>query len=188
MQNKKAKELDKFRVAFVKASAGELYRATRNIVTKAGEWRKDRYNPTTFTTIDTIKELNYYDLDADDYTVFGVIGGGIKSHFLYKLYPEMFPYRSREAVWALWYLSDKKSFGCKQDSEFLMIDIKEGTTQQNYFYPYALFAFYALRIYRKLKSFYTKVTSSIFQLNTGLSLSTVFYPLSPDNIKKKSTF
>lgn len=55
------------------------------------------------------------------------------------------------ALWALWYLSDKKVIGCKKDSEFLMIDTKANTTQQNYFYPYELFTFYAHQVYQLLK-------------------------------------
>jgi hypothetical protein len=66
----------------------------------------------------------------------------------------MYPNRSRQAVWSLYYLSNGKRFGCKQDSEFLMINAKESTTQQNYFYPYSLFSFYALRIFNMLKEIY----------------------------------
>lgn len=154
LQNKKAKELDKFRAAFVQAAPGDLFRATQNIVNTANKWRSEWYDEASFPKIGTAEELNYFDLDGEQHTVFGVIGGGIKSHFLFRLFPEMFPYRSREAVWALYFLSDKKAFGCSQDSEFLMINAKENTTQQNYFYPYALFAFYALRLYQHLRSLY----------------------------------
>ena len=70
---------------------------------------------------------------------------------LYKVYPEVFPNRSRRAIWALWYLSDKKVIDCKYDSEFLMIDTQKTITQQNYFYPYEIFAFYAHRIFQMLK-------------------------------------
>ena len=70
---------------------------------------------------------------------------------LYKVYPAIFPNRSRDAIWALWYLTDKKTFDCKQDSEFLMIDINKFITQQNYFYPYELFAYYAHQIFQMLK-------------------------------------
>ena len=106
--------------------------------------------------------MDYFKFDEEDYNAHGVIGGGIKSHFIYKLYPEMYPHRSREALWALWYLSEKKRFGCKEDSEFLMIDVESGTTQQNYFYPYGLFAYYALKIYEELKKIYVR---------NGISLS-----------------
>lgn len=154
LQNKQAKELDKFRVAFNNAQPGHLFEVTSNIIKLSNEWRRERYDGNGFEQIDTCSDLNYYDLDDENYTAFGVIGGGIKSTFIYKLFPEMFPSRSREAVWALYYLSSKKSFGCKEDSQFLMINSDEGTTQQNYFYPYGLFAFYALRIFNKLKELF----------------------------------
>jgi len=154
LQNKQAKELDKFRAAFNNAQPGHLFEVTSNIIKLANEWKNDWYNGKEFEKIDSIEDLDYYALDEESYTAFGVIGGGIKSHFIFKLFPEMFPSRSREAVWALYYLSNKKKFGCKEDSQFLMINAKEGTTQQNYFYPYGIFAFYALRVFNKLKELY----------------------------------
>ncbi|MHB1106149.1 MAG: hypothetical protein ACYCZ2_07290 [Lutibacter sp.] len=156
LQNKQAKELDKFRIAFNSAQPGHLFEVTSNIIKLANEWRKDWYDGKEFEKIDSCEDLEYYDLDEEGYTAYGVIGGGIKSTFIYKLFPEMYPSRSREAVWALYYLSSKKKFGCKEDSQFLMINAAEGTTQQNYFYPYGIFAFYALRIFNKLKELYAK--------------------------------
>lgn len=153
LQNKAAKELDRYRAAFARAIPGDLFRVVNNIVTLAIKWRDERYNSEEFENIPTCQDMNFFELDEDQYAAFGVIGGGIKSHFLYKLYPEMYPNKSREAIYALWYLTNKNHFGCKQDSEFLMINTRkdENTTQQNYFYPYGLFAFYALEIYRYLK-------------------------------------
>jgi len=156
LQNKQAKELDKFRAAFNAAQPGHLFEVTSNIIKLANEWKNDWYDAKEFEKIENCDDLGYYDLDEEGYIAFGVIGGGIKSEFIFKLFPEMYPSRSREAVWALYYLSSKKKFGCKEDSQFLMINADEGTTQQNYFYPYGLFAFYALRIYYKLKELYAK--------------------------------
>lgn len=156
LQNKQAKELDKFRTAFNLAQSGDLFNVTSNIVKLANEWRNAWYDGKEFEKIDTYEDLGYDAFDGEDYVVYGVIGGGIKSTFIFKLFPEMYPSRSREAVWALYYLSSKKKFGCKEDSQFLMINADEGTTQQNYFYPYSLFAFYALRIFNKLKELYAK--------------------------------
>lgn len=154
LQNKQAKELDKFRVAFNNAQPGHLFEVTSNIIKLANEWKNEWYDGKEFEQIATCDELNYFELDDENYTAFGVIGGGIKSTFIFKLFPEMFPSRSREAVWSLYYLSNKKRFGCKEDSQFLMINTDEGTTQQNYFYPYGLFAFYALRVFNKLKELF----------------------------------
>ena len=49
-------------------------------------------------------------------------------------------------------MTDKKVFGCDMDSEFLMIDVEKSITQQNYNYPYELFAYYAFEIYKLLKA------------------------------------
>lgn len=156
LKNIHAKELDKFRAAFNTTQPGDLFKVISNIVQLANEWHNEWYKEKEFEEIDTCDGLEYYELDKEAYIAYGVIGGGIKSHFIYKLFPEMYPNRSREAVWALYYLSSKKKFGCKEDSQFLMINAREGTTQQNYFYPYALFSFYAVRIYRQLKELYAK--------------------------------
>lgn len=162
LQNKAAKELDKYRIAFKNAQPGDLFKVVENIVTLAKDWKQNKYNAKEFENIKSCEKLDYHKFDDEDYNAHGVIGGGIKSHFIYKLYPEMYPHRSREALWSLWFLSEKKRFGCKEDSEFLMIDVESGSTQQNYFYPYGLFAYYALKIYEELKKIYAK---------NGISLS-----------------
>jgi hypothetical protein len=161
LQNKQAKELDKFRQAFGISSSGELFNVVNKLVHIAFDWETNWYNSQEYEKIATYDELEYDELDEEGCYAHGVIGGGIKSHFLYKLYPKMFPYRSREALWALWYLSEQRKFGCKEDSEFLMINLEEITTQQNYFYPYALFAFYAFQIYYELNKYYKKYGLSI---------------------------
>lgn len=153
LQNRLAKSLDKFRAAFSFASPKELI----DCVTKLSEFERNYmdniYNPATYDEIVYYEKLKLTDLDTkSEYTVRGVIGGGIKSHFLYKNYPQAFPNRSRFAVWALWYLTDKKNFKCDYGSEFIMTDLKNNTVQQNYFYPYELFTFYAHQIYLMLKN------------------------------------
>ncbi len=133
---------------FNRADASELLRVVTNLCELGEDYSTEVYKENS--------EINYEDLnmalmDTDDYTVYGVIGGGIKSHMLYKVHPDSFSNRSRSALWALWYLTDKLSFGCTMDSEFLMIDTKKNTTQQNYFYPYELFSYYAYGIYQLLR-------------------------------------
>lgn len=152
----KTRELDKFRAAFNCAQPGYLFEVTSNIVQLAYELHNKWYEEENFEEIEISDNLRHHEFDSEGYTAFGVIGGGIKSHFLYKLFPDIYPNRSREAIWALYYLSSKKKFGCKEDSQFLMINLEEGSTQQNYFYPYGLFSFYTLRIFEKMKDIYKR--------------------------------
>lgn len=151
LQNKNAKELDKYRFEFNKADPTELLETIINITEFAYEYKNKLSKVINFYNINSVEELLLSELEEEEYIVYGVIGGGIKSHFLFKLYPDLFAYRSRDAVWALWYLTDKNKFDCEQDSEFLMINLNDNTTQQNYFYPYDLFGFYAVKILNLLK-------------------------------------
>lgn len=149
--NKGARELDKYRAAFNIANANELLEVVTNLSTFAEDYMENVYDKHTYDKIDNLDDLELSDLDTDEYTVYGVIGGGIKSQLLYKIYPEAFSNRSRNATWALWFLTNKEKFGCITDSEFLMIDTKNVITQQNYFYPYELFSFYAHEIYKLIQ-------------------------------------
>jgi hypothetical protein len=101
--------------------------------------------------------LGVSDLDTEPYTAFGVIGGGIRSHFLYNLYPVAFPNRSQNSVWVYYFLTHQKDYGFEDGSEFLMINSDGSGTQQNFFYPYDLFTFYATRLYLLLRENCKKV-------------------------------
>ena len=150
LANRKAKELDKYRAAFSRADADVMLAVVKRLCAFCNEYCCS-YDIQRYEKYDSYQDLELEAIDTEDYTVYGVIGGGIKTHMMYKMYPELFPNRSSSALWALWYLTNKKTFGCNTDSEFLMIDEKKSTTYQNYFYPYALFAYYAYEIYKMLK-------------------------------------
>ena len=151
LQNREMKELDKYRAEFNNADPKELLSVTKNLTKFAVQYLEGSYDEKTDDGFSNVEEMGLSALDEEEYSVYGVIGGGIKSHFLYKFNPSVFPNRSRQSIWALWYLTSKKTFNCKQDSEFLMLDIEKSRTQQNYFYPYGLFGFYAHKIYLLLK-------------------------------------
>ena len=145
-----AKELAKYRESFRSSDPDELLAVVYNLCVFGDEYEEE-YDPDTYEDTVSYHDLGLELLDTEDYTVYGVIGGGIKTHMLYKVHPALFPNRSASAIWALWYLTNKEVFGCKTDSEFLMIDVNQSFTQQNYFYPYQLFAYYAFEIYKMLR-------------------------------------
>lgn len=151
LQNVTAKELDRFRQAFNLADPQDLLDAVTNIVTFAAEYCDHPPDNRIYSKLTKYEDLCFRELDSEDYGVQSVIGGGIRTHFLYRMHPDRFPYRSREAIWALWYLTEKKTLGSKYGSEFLMIDAQNNNTQNNYFYPYDLFGYYAFNIMYLLK-------------------------------------
>ena len=150
LSNKKAKELGKYRAAFSHIDPYELLDVVINLCEFSDEYSSE-YDSKSYETYDCYEDLDLSLLDTDEYTAYGVIGGGIKTLMLYKINPAVFPSRSRNALWALWFLSGKEVFECITDSEFLMIDSHKNIVQQNYFYPYELFAYYAYSIYKMLE-------------------------------------
>lgn len=146
----KAKELDKYKMEFSKASPENLLSVSKNLSTFATSYTESFKNA-DYHLFCKLSELELEKIDTEDYSVFGVIGGGIKSHFLFKLNPAFFPYRSKESIWALWFLTGKKELNCEEGSQFLMINIDKNVTNQNFFYPYELFGYYAYQIYLLLK-------------------------------------
>ena len=158
--NRKAKELDQYRIDFNTASAEYLLSVVTHLC-EFGQQYYSEYDRDSYEDASSYKDLNLETLQGDDYTAYGVIGGGIKTHMLFKVWPEVFSSRSRSALWALWHLTNKKSFGCNTDSEFLMINTSKVITQQNYFYPYPLFAWYAFTIYKLIKAEAEKLSVTI---------------------------
>lgn len=146
-----AKELEKYRKDFGLADADYLLRTVINLCEAANSYISDSYDPNSYEDITDYRDLNMAVFDTDECTAYGVIGGGIKTLMLHKFDPEVFSSRSRTALWALWYLTDKDTFELSTDSEFLMIDINKVITQQNYFYPYELFHYYAFEVYKLIK-------------------------------------
>jgi len=145
-----AKEMQKYQYNFREKSGRELLDVTRNII-NFGENFIKTFDDKRHEQTKSVNELGLKELGEEKYISHLVIGGGIKSNFLYSLYPNAFSNRSQSGIWSLWYLVDKNTFGFKDDSEFLMIHLAEGKTHQNYHYPYDLFSYYALQIYLLLK-------------------------------------
>lgn len=148
--NSNAREMKRYKSEFFKKSGRELLNVTYNIILFGNEFI-ETFNEQKHEKVKSVEELGLSELLSDEYISYNVIGGGIKSHFLYSLFPNAFPNRSQNALWSMWYLTDKKDFGFQDGSEFLMIDLDKGSTQQNYHYPYDLFSFYALQVYLLLK-------------------------------------
>lgn len=96
--------------------------------------------------------------DDDDCRISGVVGMGIKSTVLHYQEPSLFPSRDRYSLLGFYLLSDSEHFGVPtESSEFVMFDreqqLDDGTiySAHNFWYPYALFTLYSLRLYRWLK-------------------------------------
>jgi hypothetical protein len=98
-------------------------------------------------------DLGLEPLNEGELGVGGVIGYGVQSCMLHGVYPREFALRTQDAVWALYFLSERQDFGLADGSEFLMVYPDRGFCEQNYFYPAQLFGFYALKVFLVLREF-----------------------------------
>ena len=116
--------------------------------------------PGGFSKFDRLSDFDFGAVEDDEECrIEGVIGMGIKSTILHHLTPMNFPPRDRHSLLGFYLLSDCDAFGLpSESSEFVMYDpekkLKDGTcySAHNFWYPYALFTLYSLRLYRRLKT------------------------------------
>lgn len=148
--NSREEAMKKYKISFNNSTGQALLETTVNIIQFGREYMKS-FDDELHEIAENVADLAVTELLEEEYIAYGVIGGGIKSHFLFCLYPHAFPNRSQNSIWALYFLTGKKNFGFEDESEFLIIDRNSCVTQQNYHYPYDLFCFYALKIFLMLK-------------------------------------
>jgi hypothetical protein len=146
----KAKVMDAYRAAFYHTKGDRMLKVVNNLSEFTEQFMLD-FHPEQQLSAAEPSELGISDLDTEPYTAFGVIGGGIRSHFIYNQHPVAFPNRSQNSVWVYYFLTHQKDYGFEDGSEFLMINSDGSGTQQNFFYPYDLFTFYATRLYLLLR-------------------------------------
>lgn len=142
--------MDDYKAAFNRVSGRDLLNTVRNIAKFGAEYNRI-FDGESHEKIEDYNQLELKPLDFEDNTLAGVVGYGIQSNFLYMLYPHAFAYRAQDAVWSLFFLTDKKHFDFEGGSEFVIYYPRYGTGEQNFLYPPELFGFYALKIYLMLK-------------------------------------
>lgn len=147
--NADTEAMEPYQRAFWMTHGRDMLKVTREIA-EFGSGYARRITHDQYQDAQSPMDFGISELDTEQYTLPNVIGGGIRSHFLYNLYPHFFPYRSQSAIWALYFLTGRKDYGFVDSSEFLMVEATG--TQQNFFYPYDLFTYYALHLYRWLKT------------------------------------
>lgn len=147
-----AKVMDNYRAAFNTTSGTSMLEVITNIVQFSRNFMIG-FNASVYMRAGSPTELGVSELDTEPFTAPGVIGGGIRSHFLYQLYPDAFPNRGQNAIWACYFLVNRQDYGFPGGSEFLMIEPDGSGTQQNYFYPYDLFNYYAIQLFKILEEY-----------------------------------
>ncbi|GAB4381664.1 MAG: hypothetical protein Kow00121_40740 [Elainellaceae cyanobacterium] len=152
----RAEELSEWQKSFAKTSSVDLLDIFQNLIEFAtdysGSYEEDRYE--NYSSAD---DFDFDEIEEENYGILGVVGMGIKAVTLYHLYPQIFPRRGKLDLFGMYFLTDKAFLRLPtKTSEFIMVNDKangkEGIykVDQNYWYPYGLFAAYAMKLYRMI--------------------------------------
>jgi hypothetical protein len=151
----KSAELKEWLFKYSQTPSEALLSTFENLVGFAQTYVAAHRDETEYAKLDGIDAFKFDGFDNEASGLPGVIGGGIKSTVLYHLEPRLFPERSGAAMYALYFLTDEKSFELRsKSSEFLMINDRLAgedvniKMDHNYWYSYRLFTLFALRLSR----------------------------------------
>ncbi|MCC9608573.1 hypothetical protein LOC68_09590 [Blastopirellula sp. JC732] len=153
------KELKEWQKKFRLARPADLLAVFTNVLDFYDEWSAN-HSVVAYKSYNAPAEFQLAPINDDEnLNIPGVIGMGIKTIVLFHKDPQRMPQLGRFALFGLYFLSGRKSFGMISDSsEFLMINDETKAANgsfvmdQNYWYPYDVFSLYLLRIYRWISS------------------------------------
>lgn len=132
-------ELKKYRDQFLKTSAAEIFITVKDILLKTSEYVYSIAKNINYNRISDIKQLKIDYLNDENMLLTGVIGLGIRSEILHKLYPGNFALMTRRSIWGSYFLSSEAEEFIKDEKG---IDGKKQRTSHNWEYEYDRFLFY----------------------------------------------
>lgn len=131
-------DLDQYKSRFHSTTAKDIFVAVHNILRGAMDYVERVTSSIAFTRISAPEQLKLQFLEEDGMLLKGVIGLGIRSEILHRLYPGSFAMMTRRNGWGMFFLT-------KDGGEFVVDEDKDGRhrTVFNWDYDYERFSFYS---------------------------------------------
>ena len=128
-------ELDKYKSDFRDADPREIYEVVENILVAAKDYAEDL---PAFKKVREPAEMELEFLEEEEYKIYGVIGRGIRSELLHRLYPQAFALMTQRNLWGMFFLTNADEFLVDQ------LDESNGNTRTSHYweYDYQVFSFY----------------------------------------------
>ncbi|MDD4835254.1 MAG: hypothetical protein WCY24_08440 [Lutispora sp.] len=151
----KDKALEKYKTAFWGTAPRQLFTTIKIILSQTNNYMYDYAPLIKLNSVNKIEQLKYDFLIAEDMLLTGVIGLGIRSEILHRLFPSHFPIMTRKSLWGMHYLT-------AGEDEFITDEFYENMqrTEHNWNYDYPRFAFYNLFLSKLLESFFKEFNIS----------------------------
>ncbi len=132
-------DLARYKRDFADVTADEVLETVQHILELTREYINQTASSLNYSSITSIKELDMGFLNRADMFLNRVIGFGIRSEILHRMFPAHFPIMTQRTLWAMYFLTDRAR-------EFIAIEHKtrSGTMRvsHNWQYDYARFTYY----------------------------------------------
>lgn len=133
------REMIRYRDSFKATTASDIFVVVKNILEASDDYIKNKIPNINYNRIKEIEQLHLEYLNDESMYLTGVIGYGIRSELLHRLYPGSFAIMTRRSLWGMFYLTD--------EADEFVVDEKnmEGTksrTSHNWTYEYDRFIYY----------------------------------------------
>ena len=129
-------ELARYRESFDNATPKEVYVCVKHILEATKNYVENVFPQISLRSINNIEDLKLDYLDEEDMLLVGVIGLGIRSELLHRMYPAVFPIMTRRSLWGMYFLTS--------ENEFIVDENFQGKsrTSHEWNYDYDRFCFY----------------------------------------------
>lgn len=131
-------EMEVYRENFLRTSAADIFVVVRNILKSTGEYITNSTD-INYNMLKNIEQLNLSYLDQENMLLTGVIGLGIRSELLHRLYPGNFAIMTRRSLWGMYYLTNEEQ---EFVTDELSNDRRRHRTSHNWEYEYDRFMYY----------------------------------------------
>lgn len=145
------RELDRYRESFEKIEAHKIIETVSRIIHICHEYAANPPKPIKLNNIKTPEDFGLSVLAEPPTLLTGVVGKGIRSEIMHKLYPDLFTLMTRRSIWGLYFLTDERD-------EFVVDDTYKDIfrTVHNWDYMYDRFAYYNYIIYKQIEKYLAK--------------------------------
>lgn len=143
-------ELDRYRESFDNATPTEIYLCVKHILEETKNYIENVFPRINLRSIQNIEDLKLDYLNEEDMLLTGVIGLGIRSELLHRMYPSVFPIMTRRSLWGMYFLTS--------ENEFIVDENYQGKsrTSHEWNYDYARFCFYTNFLTNIMESYLNK--------------------------------
>jgi hypothetical protein len=148
-------ELERYRDSFDNATPRDIYEHVRRILNTSKNYVENVFPNINLKTILNINSMKLDFINDKEMLMTGVIGLGIRSEMLHRLYPGVFPIMTRRSLWGMYFLTEQ--------DEFVVDENRDGKsrTSHQWNYEYDRFCFYCNFLMNIMENYLSKYKINI---------------------------